>query len=207
VAKILTGPLAASISGKLGPVVFRYDRFGQIVYSKAKTHVHKTAPAMLTKSQFRDASHAYSKLIGLYRDHLNLVARATNSSASGEFIRAYLQTLRTGSCQPRINTGTHLETTFGPTQENIFGWLLRWTPLQDVAPFPHAFAIELTGTTRRATNVGGVWDGGWFYFLLHAEMTPPIMILQFRTDPEILPPNPTVPVKFAGYLGHIYEHP
>ena len=62
-AKILTGPLAAGLSGKLGPVVFRQTRFGQVAQSKAKGRVHTTAPAMATKRAFGTATRA-APLIG-----------------------------------------------------------------------------------------------------------------------------------------------
>lgn len=63
-AKILNGPLAASISGGLGPVVFHQTRFGQVVQSKAKNHPYTTPAAVATKNAFRAGATSYSLLGG-----------------------------------------------------------------------------------------------------------------------------------------------
>lgn len=99
-AKILTGPLAAGLSGKLGPVVFHQTRFGQVVQSKAKPRIYTTPAAMSAKSYFRQAASMQTHVL----QPLNLVAAPTTTRAGksvlGQFIRSARAWLADGEIVP-----------------------------------------------------------------------------------------------------------
>ena len=86
-AKISTGPLAAGLSGKLGPVVFHQTRFGQVVQSKAKPRVYTTPAAMATKFAFGVAARSVSSLGSFTLTSLDSVFRTHRTTARGQVIR------------------------------------------------------------------------------------------------------------------------
>lgn len=90
-AKILTGPLAAGLSGKLGPVVFHQTKFGQVVQSKAKTKVHSTAPATTAKAHFKEAATMLGGWSNLLIQFLNALTAEQHTNAQGVVIGRYLR--------------------------------------------------------------------------------------------------------------------
>lgn len=58
-AKILRGPLAAGISGSIGPLVFRDTRFGQVVQAGSGGGRHDTAAHNATIDNFRAAASSW----------------------------------------------------------------------------------------------------------------------------------------------------
>jgi len=61
-ARILEGPLAASISGSVGNLTFERTKFGQIVQTKPVPPVHTSPAALLTKDRFRTAMASWGRL-------------------------------------------------------------------------------------------------------------------------------------------------
>lgn len=87
-AKILTGPLAAGLSGKLGPVVFHQTRFGQVVQSKAKARVYTTPAALAAKSYFRQAASLQTHALPALNQLAAPTVEAAGKSVLGQFIRS-----------------------------------------------------------------------------------------------------------------------
>lgn len=90
-AKILTGPLAAGLSGKLGPVVFHQTRFGQVVQSKAKGRKYTTAPALQTKARFKEAASAAGQFGTSVGYAMQMAGASFNTNLQGLFIGRYLR--------------------------------------------------------------------------------------------------------------------
>lgn len=98
-AKILTGPLAAGLSGKLGPVVFHQTKFGQIVQSKAKPRTYTTAAAMATKSAFGRAARCYPLQGAGLVWNLNEAFGKIHKTGAGQFISICSEAIRDGGTQ------------------------------------------------------------------------------------------------------------
>lgn len=90
-AKILTGPLAAGISGKLGPVVFHQTRFGQVVQSKAKGRTYTTPAALTTKARFKECATAAGQFGTSVTHALQSVTSEQNTNLQGVFNSRYLR--------------------------------------------------------------------------------------------------------------------
>ena len=93
-AKILTGPLAAGLSGKLGPVVFHQTRFGQIVQSKARGRIYKTTAALTTKSQFGEASRMSGLFVNGLDEWIDPPSARAHKSSRGQFIASRMAATR-----------------------------------------------------------------------------------------------------------------
>ena len=92
-AKILTGPLAAGLSGKLGPVVFHQTRFGQIVQSKAKPRTYTTQPAMAAKANFAWAATLFPLLGSIWGPGMAATLAKYGKSANGQIISQVISAL------------------------------------------------------------------------------------------------------------------
>lgn len=90
-AKILTGPLAAGISGKLGPVVFHQTRFGQVVQSKAKPRTYTTPAALATKARFKECASACGQFGASVGYAIQLAAAEQGTNIQGVFNSRYLR--------------------------------------------------------------------------------------------------------------------
>lgn len=90
-AKILTGPLAAGLSGKLGPVVFHQTRFGQVVQSKAKGRKYTTPAALTAKARFKEAATAAGSFGSSVGYAIGEAGSRENSNLQGLFIGRYLK--------------------------------------------------------------------------------------------------------------------
>lgn len=95
-AKISNGPLAAGISGKLGPVVFHQTRFGQVVQSKAKTKVWTTPAALAVKAAFRAGPRSFVLNGEVATVNLRAAFDAISRSASGQWNACMAQAARDG---------------------------------------------------------------------------------------------------------------
>lgn len=104
-AKILTGPLAAGLSGKLGPVVFHQTRFGQIVQSKAKPRTYTTPAAMATKNAFGRAARCYQPNGNGLVWNIDQAFARRNKAGAGQFISVCSQAIRDGSCPRQAYVG------------------------------------------------------------------------------------------------------
>lgn len=90
-AKILTGPLAAGLSGKLGPVVFHQTRFGQVVQSKAKGRKYTTSAALTSKARFKEAATAAGSFGASIGYAIGEAGSRENTNLQGLFIGRYLR--------------------------------------------------------------------------------------------------------------------
>lgn len=93
-AKISTGPLAARLSGSLGPVVFAQTRWGQVVQSKAKPRIYTTPAALATKSAFGKASKGVNQLGRGELQHWDAELGRLGKSGRGQLIRAFAAMFR-----------------------------------------------------------------------------------------------------------------
>ena len=104
-AKILTGPLAAGLSGKLGPVVFHQTKFGQIVQSKAKPRTYTTAPAMASKQAFGRAARCYQLQGSGLVWNLNEAFGKVHKTGQGQFVSICSEAIRDGGTQRQSSVG------------------------------------------------------------------------------------------------------
>lgn len=93
-ARLLPGPLAASVSGSVGDVTFEMTRFGMVAQQKPIPPVHLTSKAVLTKTQFGNAVRAYFKLDPSLTDKLTPVAHARHHTKTQDWISAYYRAQR-----------------------------------------------------------------------------------------------------------------
>lgn len=103
-AKILTGPLAAGLSGGLGPVVFHQTKFGQVVQSKAKAKRHTTPAALTTKAQFAAASKGATRIGQWFRPVLNVRIHNRAEPAQAWLVQALLASQRLQNPRPYTTT-------------------------------------------------------------------------------------------------------
>lgn len=93
-AKISTGPLAAGITGPLGPVVFAQTRWGQVVQSKARARVYTTPAALATKAAFGKASKGVNTIGRETLQHWDATLGELGKSGRGQLIRAFAAMFR-----------------------------------------------------------------------------------------------------------------
>jgi len=67
-AKINLGPIAASVHGRLGPLVYRLTRHGQVVNVKPLNRVYTTGNGLLTKQRFARANVLYWRISAFQRN-------------------------------------------------------------------------------------------------------------------------------------------
>lgn len=101
-AKILTGPLAAGLSGKLGPVVFHQTKFGQVVQSKAKPRIYDTPAAQATKRAFRAAASAYAMQGAGHLWNLKRAFDTVGKSGQGQWISQVSAAVRGETTSARV---------------------------------------------------------------------------------------------------------
>jgi len=90
VAKISNGPLVATISGRLGPVVFAWTRFGQVVKSASKGKPLTTPAQIQNGYRFTLARKIWGAYrLGLFRASY-VVADRAGRMPWGPFTSAYL---------------------------------------------------------------------------------------------------------------------
>jgi len=104
-AKISTGPLAAGLSGKLGPVVFHQTRFGQVVQSKAKGKTYTTPAAMATKRAFRAGATSYGLLGSLVNLRANKAYGSAGKSGAAQWNTLIMQAVLSGTGRTRPHIG------------------------------------------------------------------------------------------------------
>ena len=94
-AKIQNGALTDKLQGRVGPVVFNWTRFGQVVKSFAKPPLNTTPAAMETKNTFRQAARTW----GQHRTSIPFLALAdiavrAGRAPQGPFVSAYMRWMR-----------------------------------------------------------------------------------------------------------------
>ena len=199
-AKILTGPLAASLSGRLGPVQFRQTRFGQVVQSHPRTVVHTTAAALESKSTFKTAMTMFSGLWDYHRNGLRFYALELSTTATGIFLPPVMAALRgtptvcafpgkyvvTPTDIALSDTGTHWRLSCGLT-----------FPPHQYIDYPYGVAIRMDGTYQLA----GEWSASTPYFqVLKSKIEPPFLWFLMQMYPVWPPPRPPwSPYKRRGF--------
>lgn len=94
-AKIQNGALTDKLQGRVGPVVFNWTRFGQVVKSFAHPPLNTTPAATETKTTFAHAARVW----GVYRKSqpflaLGLIAEQAGRAPQGPFVAAYMHWMR-----------------------------------------------------------------------------------------------------------------
>lgn len=185
-AKMANGPLVASITGGLGPVVFAQTRFGQVVRSKPRKVVHRTPAALAAKELLRNAQHGYSKL-GEW-DHIQLTwgARLFGSTPSGMFNGAFLTAVSQGESPARYNTRYPMNLTWGAPYLGGNNWRVPFELAPSYPAIPHAVIVPVRPTFQRCFG-GLVFAGPPFEFRLPSvvtfpEASPPFVILVYDMD-------------------------
>lgn len=187
-AKILTGPLAAGISGKLGPVVFHQTRFGQVVQSKAKGKVHTTAPAMAAKSRFREAATAVGSVGSQMQFVFTSATRDENTNLQGIFISRYLRWRNGEPWTPwRYNSISSVEVA-GHTSTGLKRQLTGTARLLDPGNIAFVFFWSLENG-RLIRKASALWnDGDPQSTLSNRDVPEPFFALVFLWNPTILTP-------------------
>lgn len=181
-AKILTGPLAAGLSGKLGPVVFHQTRFGQTVQSKAKPRVYTTPAATATKRAFAAGARAYPLLGSGVNNLMNRCLRDLGKTPQGEFIACFSQAIRDGSAGVRIYIGDADFYTLGniqaggPTGYYIDAWIT--TVGNDTSQFVNWFPLE-AGTYTPTARIASVAGPGADQVRPATTIAPPFVVISW----------------------------
>jgi hypothetical protein len=190
VAKILNGALTASISGKLGPVVFYETRFGQVVASKGVTRVHKGAAAMSAKAEFRAATRAWALAFPAFKTAGIDLARHERNAANGQFIAAYLETLRTGFAKARNHLSANVQLQWGTRADSVPNY--RWPVTKDGGSNLQGFAfcIEVGPAEPRRTSAIFLGTGNTTVSVSKANITTPFIMLAIHALPAtVYPPT------------------
>lgn len=155
-AKILTGPLAAGLSGKLGPVVFHQTRFGQVVQSKAKPRTYTTPAAMETKATFSKAARMWGTMPDFWKSTYAAFGASLGRSGQGMVISSLMTLVRTGDAGPMPTTGTQKPPTFGTPFYAGGRWRIPFTDPNgpDIQWTANAWRFAPDGTV--AISAGGV---------------------------------------------------
>lgn len=176
-AKILEGPLAASLSGRIGPVVFSRTRFGQVVQSAPRRVVHTTAAALATKAAFRNAQNGYSRLGDLHQSVLKSAAAIAKTTPSGMVVSAFLRALNDGSAEPRLNYNAHFIATWGAPFFALGRWHVPCSSLSLSHGAPNSFVIPVSAEPFR------IYGAAFEDFYLKTFSLPPV-----ATSPGAVPP-------------------
>lgn len=88
-AKLLNGPLAASLRGSIGNLTFLETKFGQVVQTKPVPPVHTTAPALLTKDRFRTAMAEWRKVSWEMKPRLRLASDDLQKVATQQWVSSF----------------------------------------------------------------------------------------------------------------------
>lgn len=88
-AKVLNGPLAASLRGSIGNLTFMETKFGQVVQTKPVPPVHTTAPALLTKDRFRISMTEWGKIFPDFRNRLRLASDDLGKVVTQQWVSSF----------------------------------------------------------------------------------------------------------------------
>lgn len=200
-AKILTGPLAAGLSGKLGPVVFHQTKFGQIVQSKAKPRTYTTAAAMATKSAFGRAARCYQLQGAGLVWNLNEAFGKIHKTGQGQFVSLCSEAIRDG--------GTQRQTYVGQPDIYTLGAITPGGPADYFLPFSvtllaspdyallaaRVFMFRPDGSIVR---VGATVDFGGLQIVPFSPVAPPFLWVIVQSS---INPTGTAELPFAASIG------
>ena len=151
-AKIATGPLAAGLSGKLGPVVFHQTKFGQVVQSKAKAKIYSTPAALETKQTFALAARMWGTIPAIWKGQYSAFGDSIGRSGQGMVISSLMSLIRTGDAGSMPTTGIQKQPSFGAPFYSGGRWRIPATDPNgfDVLWLTHGWQFGPDGRVTRA---------------------------------------------------------
>ena len=175
-AKILNGPLVASVSGKLGPVVFRQTFFGQVVQSKAKGRKPTTSSELANISSFRRAAKTAPVFFDYTWNYLR-EAMSYRGLVPGAAVTGAIKRAADSGVVTYLPVGTdRQEVSVGPPSEGPFHWLLPVT-WKSTGPWDEKTAYAFTWEDHPIPKGGFSWNAETVTLPFEKSiLTPPFLI-------------------------------
>lgn len=185
-AKINTGPLISDASGRIGPIVFRRTRFGQVVQAAPKMPPITSATVIANNTLLGDAQRVWGRIPPVLKQQMNRVNWEQPAAPNGRFNREYMHLKRAEPVALVLPYHAHARLVVGAQSDTATYWKLALTATSlfrsGNTPQTQAFALEYPPSMRWASAAGLPPDFTSIRFLKSA-VTPPFLVIAWLSDP------------------------